>query len=93
MALSEDMVIHVMSRLIAQIRQNTSGEERHESEDRHYSLNRTFESQAILGLALQQYARHQGHTITGGTGVVPLPSGEIEVRQPKRGSSRLNVLS
>lgn len=93
MARSEDVTIHVPSEVIAQIRQDVSGDERRELEGRRYSLNRTFESQAILELVLREYARQQGHTVTEDTEVVPLESGEIEVRQPEGGSSRLNPLS
>lgn len=93
MARSEDVTIHVLSEVIAQIRQDVSGDERRELEGRRYSLNRTFESQAILELVLREYARQQGHTVTEDTEVVPLESGEIEVRQPEGGSSRLNPLS
>ena len=93
MARSEDVTIHVPIEVIAQIRQDVSGEERRELEGRRYSLNRTFEAQAILELALREYARQQGHTVTEDTEVVPLESGEIEVRQPEGDSSRLNPLS
>ncbi len=93
MARSEDVTIHVPADVIAEIRQDLSGEERRELDSRRYSLNRTFESQAILELALREYARQQGYEVTEDTEVIPLPSGEIEVRQPESGSSRLNPLS
>ncbi len=93
MARSEDVTIHVPSEVIAQIRQDVSGDERRELEGRRYSLNRTFESQAILELALREYARQQGHTVTKDTEVVPLPSGEIEVIQSEDSGNSLNPLS
>lgn len=93
MARSEDVTIHVPTEVIAQVRQDIRGDERREVESRRYSLNRTFEAQAILELALREYARQQGHDITEDTEVISLESGEIEVRQPEGGSSRLNPLS
>lgn len=90
MARSEDLTIHVPSEVVAQIRQDVSGEERRELEGRRYSLNRTFEAQAILELALREYARQQGHTVTEDTEVVPLKSGGIEVRQGNNDTRTIN---
>jgi hypothetical protein len=90
MARSEDVTIHVPADVIAQIRQDISGDERRELESRRYSLNRTFEAQAILELALREYARQQGYTVTEDTEVVPLESGGIEVQESEKSSVNLN---
>jgi hypothetical protein len=84
--------IHLPQAVWKELNRTHDKEERREIEGRRYSQIRTWQEQLVLEFALREFARQQGHTVTEDTEVVPLPSGEIEVRQPDGESKSLNPL-
>jgi len=80
MARSTDYQLHVPQSVVDEIRQEFDKEERRELEASRYGLNRTWESQYVLQLALREYIRsHAGVDLDPSDEVEALPSGEVAV--------------
>jgi 2-polyprenyl-6-methoxyphenol hydroxylase-like FAD-dependent oxidoreductase len=92
MARSRDLEVHLPQEVWKEMNRTHDKEERREIEGRRYSMTRTWQERLVLEYALREFARQQGYEITEDTEVVPLRSGEIEVRQPDGESKSFNPL-
>lgn len=80
MARSTDYQIHVPQSVVDEIRQELATDERRELEKERFALNRTWEAQYVLQLALREYVRtHAGVDLDSSDNVEALPSGKVAV--------------